>query len=134
MIISQCSHKFNININSAGILSCSLVKDAEQASIIEPGNAFSSSHLNYLISHVTVNEKVPQFAAGGTTVYSDASSGVQSVDIDFNTLLYPFSCDANDEEQIGGFRTAIDGLTAFISPCGDLIPTPTTPCTGCATT
>ena len=126
---------FNININSAGILSCSLVKDAEQTSIIQPGNAFSSSHLNYLVSHVTLNEKVPQFAAGGTTVYSDTTAGVQSVDIDFSSsYVYPFSCDANDEEQIGGFRTAIDGLTAFISPCGDLIPTPTTPCTGCATT
>lgn len=126
---------FNISIDSAGILRCSLVKDSEEASITGlSGNAFSSSHLNYLISHVTVSEKVPQFAAGSTTVYSDASSGVQSVDIDFDTRLYPFSCDANDEEQIGGFRVALDGLTAFISPCGDLIPTPTTPCTGCATT
>ena len=131
---SILSTLFAITLDSAGILRCSLVKDAEQASIIEPADAFSSSHLNYLISHVTVNEKVPQFAAGGTTVYSDASSGVQSVDIDFNTLLYPFSCDANDEEQIGGFRTALDGLTAFISPCGTIIPTPTSPCTGCATT
>ncbi len=125
---------FNISIDSAGILRCSLVKDAEEASVSETGNAFSSSHINYLVSHVTVSETVPQFAAAGTTVYSDASSGVQSVDIDFDTRVYPFSCDANDEEQIGGFRVALDGLTAFISPCGTIIPTPTSPCTGCATT
>ena len=126
---------FAITLDSAGILRCSLVKDAEEASVSESGNAYSSAHLNYLVSHVTLNEKVPQFAAGGTTVYSDPSSGVQSVDIDFSSsYVYPFSCDANDEEQIGGFRTALDGLTAFISPCGTIIPTPTSPCTGCATT
>jgi hypothetical protein len=126
---------FAITLDSAGILRCSLVKDAEEASVSESGNAYSSAHLNYLVSHVTLNEKVPQFAAGGTTVYSDPTAGVQSVDIDFSSsYVYPFSCDANDEEQIGGFRTALDGLTAFISPCGTIIPTPTSPCTGCATT
>jgi len=131
---SILSTLFAITIDSAGILRCSLVKDAEEASVSETGDAFSSSHLNYLVSHVVANEKVPQFAAAGTTVYSDPSSGVQSVDIDFDTRVYPFSCDANDEDEIGGFRTALDGLTAFISPCGTLIPTPTSPCTGCATT
>jgi hypothetical protein len=126
---------FAITLDSAGILRCSLVKDAEEASVSESGNAYSSAHLNYLVSHVTLNEKVPQFAAGGTTVYSDPTAGVQSVDIDFSSsYVYPFSCDANDEDQIGGFRTALDGLTAFISPCGTIIPTPTSPCTGCATT
>jgi hypothetical protein len=126
---------FTMSIDAAGILRLGLVKDIEQGWIGESATAYSSSHLNYVISHVTLNEKIPQFAAAGTTVYSDTTAGVQSVDIDFSSsYVYPFSCDANDETQVGGFQISLNGLTAFISPCGDLIPTPTTPCTGCATT
>lgn len=33
-----------------------------------------------------------------------------------NNLTWPFSCDASDEREIGGFAFNIDGLTAFIAP------------------
>jgi hypothetical protein len=125
---------FSISIDANGILRLGLVKDAEEGVISESGTAYSSAHINYLISHVAETEQVPNFDASGTTVYSDPTSGVQSVDIDFTAYEYPFTCNANDENEIGGFQVSLNGLTAFISPCGTLIPTPTDPCTGCATT
>ena len=39
-------------------------------------------------------------------------------------LTYPFSCDANDESQVAGFRIQLDGLVAYIDPCTTDIPTP----------
>ncbi|MFN9108514.1 MAG: hypothetical protein ACK5XN_00320, partial [Bacteroidota bacterium] len=33
-----------------------------------------------------------------------------------NNLTWPFSCDAGEERQIGGFEFRIDGLTAYITP------------------
>ena len=33
-----------------------------------------------------------------------------------NNLTWPFSCDAAQERQIGGFQFRIDGLTAYIAP------------------
>ena len=41
-----------------------------------------------------------------------------------STQTYPFSCDANDEQQVGGFRITLDGLVAYIDPCTTDIPTP----------
>jgi hypothetical protein len=125
---------FSMSIDTTGVLRLGLVKDIEEGWIGESATAYSSSHLNYLISHVVQTEQVPDFAASATTVYSDTASGVQSVDINFTTYEYPFTCNANDENEVGGFQISLNGLTAFISPCGTTIATPTSPCTGCATT
>jgi hypothetical protein len=125
---------FQITIDANGILRLVLVKDVEEGWVGESGTAWSSAHINYIVSHVAATEQVPQFDSASTTVYSDTTAGVQSVDIDFNTLEYPFTCNANDENEVGGFTIILDGLTAYISPCGTTIATPTSPCTGCATT
>ena len=116
-----------INLSATGILSLGLVKNAEESYINSSNNAFDTSHLNYIISHVISGESVPQFKTPSNIIHSLAGGGTSDLNLDFPIGTYPFSCNANDETEIGGFFMTITGLTAFISPCGTLIPTPT-PC------
>jgi hypothetical protein len=124
---------FTINLSATGTLLLGLVKNAEESNINSDNNAFDTSHLNYIISHVVSGENVPQFKTSSNIIHSNPTPTpptpyTSDLNLDFPaTGTYPFSCNANDETEIGGFFMTITGLTAFISPCGDLIPTPT-PC------
>jgi len=118
---------FSQVIGTDGTLVLGLIRDAEATTVGGQGgnSSFDTSHLNYIISHVTASQKVAQYASASTTIYDSATAGAQTLEIDFNsTRDYPFSCNANDPAQIGGFFQRLDGLTAFISPCGDIIQTP----------
>jgi hypothetical protein len=119
-------------ITSAGVLRLGLLKDTEESWVQGGSAAFSSSHLNVLISHVTAGSQVPQYAAAATTIYDNPTAGAQPLAIDFATSReYPFTCNANNETNLGGFQVLLTGLTAFISPCGDRISTPDPLCTPC---
>lgn len=115
---------FNISISSTKILSISLPKNAEQNAFSGTG-AFNTSHLNYIISHVRSGEYVPKFDNAATNVNSNIAAGTIPLNMEYDsTLTYPFSCNANDEQQVGGFRIQLDGLVAYIDPCTTDIPTP----------
>jgi hypothetical protein len=115
---------FNISISNTKILSLSLPKNAEQNAFSGTG-AFNTSHLNYIISHVRSGEYVPKFDNAVTNVNSNVAAGTIALNMKYDsTLTYPFSCNANDEQQVGGFRIQLDGLTAYIDPCTTDIPTP----------
>ena len=66
---------------------------------------------------------------------SSPTSGLQSVELQYgvepvstDTYTFPFTCQASDNEQVGGFGwIRLDSYTTCISPCADPIPTPT-PC------
>jgi hypothetical protein len=125
---TMLSSLFRVSISQTGILSFSLVKNSEESFINTSNDAFDTSHLNYIISHVVSGESVPQFKTGTNIVHSLAGGGTSDLNLDFPAAYtYPFTCNANDETEVGGFFLSITGLTAFISPCGTLIPTPT-PC------
>jgi hypothetical protein len=114
-----------MNISATGVLSLGLVKNSEESLINSNNDAFDTSHLNYVISHVVSGESVPQFKTSTNIVHSLAGGGTSDLNLDFpSTYTYPFTCNANDEDNLGGFTLSLNGLTAFISPCGDLIPTP----------
>ena len=108
---------FNLSITSTKTLVASLPKNAEQ-NAFSGTNAYNTSHLNYIVSHVTLGEFVPKFDNANTNVNSNAASGTIALDLEYDaTLTYPFSCNANDEQEVGGFRFILDGLTAYIDPC-----------------
>jgi hypothetical protein len=118
---------FSQVISPDGTLTLGMFKDAEATIVSGQGgnNSFDTGHLNAIISHVTVEDVVPKYSSAATTLYDNPTFGVQNVEIDFpNGFNYPFSCNANNEQQVGGFFQRLDGLTAFISPCGTTIPTP----------
>ena len=102
----------------------SLPKNAEQNAFSGTGG-FSTSHLNYVVSHVRLGDYVPLFNNINTNVNSNAASGTIPLDMEYDaTLRYPFACNANDETQVAGFRIQLDGLVAYIDPCTTDIPTP----------
>jgi hypothetical protein len=119
---------FSQVITTTGQLVLGLVQDAEVGILNGSSDAKDTSHLNYIISHVVAGEFLPQFKTGSNIVHSKAGpAGAANLNLDFPIGTYPFSCNANDEDQVGGFFQRLDGLTAFISPCVATIPTPT-PC------
>jgi hypothetical protein len=114
---------FNVSMSSTKLLTLSLPKNAEQNSFSGTA-AFDTSHLNYIISHVTAGDNVPNFASANTNVNSNPAAGTIGLDLEYSaTNIYPFSCNANSEQQVGGFRIQLDGLTAYIDPCTTDIPT-----------
>lgn len=125
---SALTSLFNLFITNTGTLGFALVKDIEDSPAGTGTPGFDSAHANAIISHVTLGEQIPQYAAAATTIYGNTTAGAQALDIDFDAAReYKFSCNANDEDEVGGFVARLDGLTAFISPCGTLISTPA-PC------
>ena len=114
---------FNISISASKILSVTLPKNAEQNAFSGTA-AFNTSHLNYIVSHVIAGDNVPDFANANTNVNSNTGAGTIALNLEYSaTNIYPFSCNANDETQVGGFRILLDGLTAYINPCTIDIPT-----------
>ena len=108
---------FNLSITSTKTLVASLPKNAEQ-NAFSGTNAYNTSHLNYVVSHVISGDNVPKFDSANTNVSSNSGGGALPLVMEFdNTLTYPFTCNANDEQQVGGFRIVLDGLTAYIDPC-----------------
>jgi hypothetical protein len=108
---------FNLSITSTKTLVASLPKNAEQ-NAFSGTNAHNTSHLNYIVSHVRSGEFVPKFDNANTNVNSNALAGTIPLEMEYDAALtYPFSCNANDEQEVGGFRFVLDGLTAYIDPC-----------------
>lgn len=105
----------------------SLTKDLEQSNLAQDAaNSADTSHLNYIISHVQSGQQVPQFRTSTNTVHSSTATGTSEnvvLDYDDTNLVYPFSCNANDEDELGGFLFVLDGLTAFLEPCNTTIGT-----------
>lgn len=100
-----------------------LLKNQEQ-NIFSGTAAWNTSHLNYVVSHVIAGDNVPDFANAATNVNSNTGAGTIGLDLEYSaTNVYPFSCNANDEQQVGGFIFILDGLTAYIDPCTTYIPT-----------
>ena len=114
----------NLSIASNKTLAFALLKNGEQ-NIFSGTNAYNTSHLNYVVSHVRSGEYVPKFDNANTNVNSNALPGTIPLNMEYDaTLTYPFSCNANDETNLGGFIFQLDGLIAYIDPCTTDIPTP----------
>jgi hypothetical protein len=138
---------FSQVITTTGALVLGMVKDQESSTISGSGGigSWDTSPFNNMISHVRSGELVPDYNNSASTIHSSSNNGSTNTvalpaplapDTQYLNNLsqfytagytYPFSCNANDQNQVGGFFQRLDGLTAFISPCGNLIPTPT-PC------
>jgi hypothetical protein len=138
----------NVNISSSGALGWGVTADLEESFVsgCNPG-AWSTSHLNYVMSHVTQGQKVPDFKISAATyslpvitnplnVYDTTLAvGNQNAQPYFTSNIYPITIDANNQDHIGGFSTILDGLTAFIGPCvTPVIPTPVLDANACAGT
>ena len=111
-----------ITISDNKTLKIKIVKNQEQNNFSGTA-AFSTSHLNYIISNVTVGDNVPDFKI--SNIHSNPGAGTIGLDLEYTAgNVYPFSCEGNNEQNIGGFVFILDGLLAYIDPCTTDIPTP----------
>ena len=111
-----------ITISDNKTLKIKIVKNQEQNNFSGTA-AFSTSHLNYIISNVTVGDNVPDFKI--SNIHSNPGAGTIGLDLEYTAgNVYPFSCEGNNEQNIGGFVFILDGLLAYIDPCTTDIPIP----------
>ena len=114
----------SLTITSNKLLAFALLKNGEQ-NAFSGTNAFNTSHLNYVVSHVRLGDYVPKFDNANTNVNSNSASGTIALNMEYDAAArYQFDCNANDESNLGGFIFQLDGLIAYINPCTTDIPTP----------
>jgi hypothetical protein len=114
----------SIRITDNNMLDIVLLKNQEQNNFSGTA-AYNTSHVNYIVSHVVSGDNVPEFDNVNTNINSNTGAGTTSLDLEYSaTNLYPFSCNANSEQEVGGFIFILDGLLAYIDPCTTDIPIP----------
>ena len=74
-----------------------------------------NSPLRFITSNVRLGEYLPNYIGTGTDIHNAPSNANFPLLADAFNLTWPFSCDAGNENQVGGFNFRLDGLTAFIS-------------------
>ena len=90
-----------------------LLKDIEIPSGLS--GVVGNSALRFITSNVRSGEFLPDYLAAATDIQNaPANANFPLVSDTFNQT-YPFSCDAGDETQIGGFIVRIDGLLAYLT-------------------
>jgi hypothetical protein len=115
-----------------------LVEDIEQSASSITGNVYGTSLANNLISNVQSGEYVPFYRDATSVMNSSPTAGLQNVKLMYGGPItippgtvdytFPFTCQASDEEQVGGFGwIKLDPYSTYISPCAVSIPTPN-PC------
>jgi hypothetical protein len=117
---SMLSSLMSINISTTGILSLKMVKNAEKTLLNTSANALNTSHLNTVISHVVAGEYVPKYDNVTNILHSSSVNSTNvPIEVSYKALdggTYSFECNANDENQVGGFTCKLDGLTVFLTP------------------
>lgn len=76
-----------------------------------------NSPLRLVTSNVRVGEYLPNYIGLTTDIHNAPSNANFPLVSDTFNLTWPFSCDAGNENQIGGFNFQIDGLVAYVDPC-----------------
>lgn len=74
-----------------------------------------NSPMRFITSNVRAGEYLPNYIGANTDIQNAPSNANFPLVSDTFNLTWPFSCDAGNENQIGGFVFRLDGLTAFIS-------------------
>lgn len=78
-----------------------------------------NSPFRLVTSNVRLGEYLPNYIGAGTDIHNAPSNANFPLLADTFNLTWPFSCDAGDENEIGGFNFVIDGLVAYVSPCNN---------------
>ena len=111
-----------IGITSAGVLYIGSLRDQEE---ISGATGFiGGSHLRFITSNVRSGESIPNYINTASDIHNFPAAGVNNLvaETDFSGTDYtwPFSCDAGDSGNLGGFFATIEGLTAFLACDADI--------------
>ena len=105
-----------VSITSTKGLTVQVVHDIE-ISTTRGAGVQGNSPLRLVTSNVRVGEYLPNYIGTGTDIHNAPSNANFPLLSDTFNLTWPFSCDAGDENEIGGFYFTIDGLMAYVDPC-----------------
>ena len=76
-----------------------------------------NSPLRLVTSNVRAGEYLPNYIATGSDIHNAPSNANFPLVSDTFNLTWPFSCNAGEEDQIGGFSFTLDGLVGYLKPC-----------------
>lgn len=107
---------FSVSVSAAKGLQAQLVHDIE----ITPtrGSGYQgNSPLRFMTSNVRVGEYLPNYIAAASDIHNAPSNANFPLVSDTFNATWPFSCDAGNENQVGGFNFRLDGLIAYLEVC-----------------
>lgn len=106
----------NVTINTTNNLQVQFLHDVEITSTRGLG-VQGNSPLRFATSNVRVGEYLPNYIAAASDIHNAPSNANFPLVSNTFNLTWPFSCDAGDENQVGGFYFKLDGLIAYLNPC-----------------
>lgn len=113
---TSLSSAMNVSITSTKGLTVALVHDIEITTTRGAG-VQGNSPLRLITSNVRAGEYLPNYIASGSDIHNAPSNANFNLSSDTFNLTWPFSCDAGNENQVGGFSFKLDGLIAYLDPC-----------------
>lgn len=106
----------NVSISNTKALTISTIYDTEEIAT-QPNGTFGSSPLRLVTSNIRSGEYLPNYIGSGSDIHNAPSNANFPLVSDTFNLTWPFSCDAGDANDIGGFTFKLDGLIAYLDPC-----------------
>lgn len=106
----------NVYITNTNGLTAAMVHDIEITTTRGSG-VQGNSPLRLITSNVRSGEYLPNYIASGTDIHNAPSNANFPLVSDTFNLTWPFSCNAGEEDQVGGFAFKLDGLIAYLDPC-----------------
>lgn len=79
-----------------------------------PAGWLGSSPFRFITSNVRVGEFVPNYIDPNTDIHNAPSNADFPLTSGTRNTVWPFSCDAGEETDLGGFTFRLDGLIAYI--------------------
>jgi len=113
---TSLSAAMNVNVTATNGLTVALVHDIEITTARGSG-VQGNSPLRLITSNVRSGEYLPNYIGTGTDIHNAPSNANFPLLSDTFNLTWPFSCDAGDENEVGGFAFKLDGLIGYLSPC-----------------
>lgn len=107
---------FAISISTGKSLQAQMLHDIEITTTRGSGYQ-GNSPLRLITSNVRVGEYLPNYIGTGTDIHNAPSNANFPLVSDTFNATWPFSCDAGNENQVGGFNFKLDGLIAYLDPC-----------------
>ena len=107
---------FSVSISAAKGLQAQLLHDVEITATRGLG-VQGNSPLRFITSNVRIGEYLPNYIGAGTDIHNAPTNANFPLLSDTFNLTWPFSCDAGDENQVGGFVFRLDGLIAYLDSC-----------------
>jgi hypothetical protein len=107
---------FSVSVSATKGLQAQLLHDIEITATRGSG-VQGNSPLRFITSNVRVGEYLPNYIGTGTDIHNAPSNANFPLLSDTFNLTWPFSCDAGNENQVGGFIFRLDGLIAYLDPC-----------------